>query len=1305
MLIRNRCRTLLSIVAVLVACFSLVACKNTSTQVVTASTWYADANLSTAPPITTQPTRVPFSLTDFEVANTSGAVYRDDFKTWSLSKTDGSGLSFTLNLSQVNSLQLRLKSAAAIVNGIPNNPIWVKVNGHKIFEEAFVDTDDQWHEVNWGVPEEMLVVGKNTIDFYLDGTASTQYFIKSLIVNPELNSYYQVDLSSSLAEPKPGYGSSPVTAFMFTPAASTGYTFEDNAMSLAPAPLSGDLAFDLDLDQLTMVQFVLNISSSYTSNCTINVSANGHTALTQSCANLDGFTNALFQIPQADLTLGNNQIRVTAAITEGTKGDGPLLIKTASAIPQKIYAKNGVLNTTLYAQFGDTTSVTGAQANSGDPATHIWTRGYGVKEDVIMIPAPTFHYKPSDVLNVNLVNKLSGENLAKFEEGEAQNLSEDSPVSADEVLDAAADKVRHEVNIPHNMNNTNLHVHGLHVDPGKDDVTIVIVPEGESDRGYDAPHHQNPPEGNPADDGLNEGSVADQSVKGGSWDYQYKIPSIHLPGTHWYHPHKHGSTAAQVENGMAGSMVIQETVGGANNDSIVPPSGLANAAGTNENKVNQTNYDHQAWSESFDRIMMVQEIANYGLQKGLANGGGKSKTVISINGDVLPTYTIQPGQLIRWRLVNAGTNHGAFSQFWLGKDTGRTYGSSTVYESATMYQVAADGITLSSKTPVTPLTPLLMGPGNRSDVLVQFPTPSSGTDTYTFFKYYPTNISIFDPSTNTYLLDCSTYSTTSPCTGSLASSAQAPSSNMYLFDVTGTQNNSSHTSVGNGSENFSGFIQEWQHTDTTVSPVTVAAQKNSVMPLIKVASKDAGNNALLDVTFGLANSGPQKFPNSGAWQPSQSGIGGGGTPAHTALFTVKVSGSAATNSPLMPNSDYLSTVSPLGSGAQPKYVSSITDADILQSRPVIFDRSGAAIEVKGNSKIVDGKQVGSNGTTRVRQFTLNGRPFALNDPIGNNTVAVNNRLKQGVTNCPVTDDTDDSTISVNQVNDGDEEATLDIVESLSLVDGDPKYQWSNAVNKSLTCKETTPPPADPTSEVFYWVNPSYFQTINGSGTSASPYSFDNEAITPDWEDISGITTPTILNTGHADINGIKVSKFPSLYLSGTNIPIAPGLPMAQTAEEWILINNSDIGHPFHIHINPFFVTEVGQLSYEAFADSGQSGKGEGEWLIRAVSADDSLPTKDAATNTPDTPTIYSGNSNVAKFVGKWWDTVIIPPHGYVKVRYWINVPDQTGFGTTVSVLDDASKQGIWVYHCHILRHEDRGMMMPVITQPTYNSPN
>ncbi len=1251
----------------------------------TPATWYSEIDLSTEATSLNPATSGASAISNLAVVNKTGATFRSDFNTWSMQDTNNTGITFSFSLTQASEVQLRMKTAAAIVDNVPNCPIKIMVNSSPLFldrnpdnsdlNNTYTDTNDHWHEVEWSISADQLNVGStNTVDIYLADPATTQYFIQSITLNPELNSYYEVDLSTATATTTVGYGSSPITEFSFTPAQSAGYTYDSGsqAVVLTPEPLPGKLTFDLTLDKLTMVQFAMKVTSSYTKNCSIRVSANGNSVLTESCANLDGFANILFQIPQADLVAGSNSIVVTAAITEATAGSGPLLIKNAAAIPQKIYSKNGVLNTTIYGQFGETTTISGAKV------ADIWTRGYGLKRDIMMIPAPTFHYLPGELLNVNLVNLLNTDNLKDFEAQNALDLSK----NPDEILDNVNDKVKHEVNIPHNLNNTNLHVHGLHVDPAKDDVTIVIVPEGESAAGYDAPHAQHP-----TTSGLDEGSVADQSVKNGSWDYQYRIPHTHLPGTHWYHPHKHGSTAAQLENGMAGSMVIQESCD-TGIKPIVPCSDTPNSVEGESST--QANYDRGDWEAKHDRVLMLQEIGNYGLQHGEGSSkttdrGAKARSDVTVNGEHQPTYTLAPGQLERCRFINAGANHQAFSHLWLGRKTSYTDGTDSagnpipIYVSATMWQVAADGITLNAMEKITPKSPLLLAPGNRADVLISIDKADKGT--YTLFKYYPGNISISsakasdteDKIKDNLIWDCS--AGTGTCSGTLSPIAAAPASNPYLFDAYGIGNS-------NGtSENFAGFKQHWINVDKT-SPIT------PIVPLIKAALQTADSN-FMDITFGLAQSGDKKFSLGKAWQPQLIGFGGGGiTP--TKLLTLNVSGTAVTDGPKMPSPSYLQKISPLGNnftGTIPKYVTPFTDnsSQILQSRPVLFDLSGAEIKVTGDG-------VKSKGFVRVKQFTLNGRPFTLNDPIGNNTTAVNGRLKQGVVATSATPGSEGSgTIPVNQVNVGEgsdeSEFVLNIHETLDLVDaGGSHSAWTNGGNTITESGGTVS-----TTDAYYWTNPGYYQSITGDSTNGYKYSNSSNDF-PTWEDVSGLKhkKPAVLNTGHGDIGGLSVSSISGL----------PGKPMATTGEEWILINNSDIGHPFHIHINPFFVTEVGQLSYETFPNLPP---GQGEWVIRAVSVDD-YPGKQSTDDAPTGVKKYNGHSAVAPFVGKWWDTVIIPPHGYVKVKYWMNVPNQEHFGNDAKVHDDHNKVGVWVYHCHILRHEDRGMMMPVITQlaPTSN---
>jgi len=102
--------------------------------------------------------------------------------------------------------------------------------------------------------------------------------------------------------------------------------------------------------------------------------------------------------------------------------------------------------------------------------------------------------------------------------------------------------------------------------------------------------------------------------------------------------------------------------------------------------------------------------------------------------------------------------------------------------------------------------------------------------------------------------------------------------------------------------------------------------------------------------------------------------------------------------------------------------------------------------------------------------------------------------------------------------------------------------------------------------------------------------------------------------------------------------------LLDSVEEWKLINKSQIEHPFHIHINPFQVVA-------RFA-----------------------PTE--GMQDPDKPLRFA-----APF--RWQDTIAIPAasggkNGYVIIRHRF---------------DDFP--GTYVFHCHILAHEDRGMMQLV----------
>ena len=116
------------------------------------------------------------------------------------------------------------------------------------------------------------------------------------------------------------------------------------------------------------------------------------------------------------------------------------------------------------------------------------------------IVGPTIIARPGDTLKIHLTNSLP---------------PEQNPMQCD-----ANGHCNH--NEPHNFNTTNLHFHGLHVDPGgiSDNVMIRVAPNGEQ-------------------------------------HYEVYIPNNHVAGTFWYHTHVHGAASVQVGSGMAGALIIR----------------------------------------------------------------------------------------------------------------------------------------------------------------------------------------------------------------------------------------------------------------------------------------------------------------------------------------------------------------------------------------------------------------------------------------------------------------------------------------------------------------------------------------------------------------------------------------------------------------------------------------------------------------------------------------------------------------------------------------------------------------------------
>jgi FtsP/CotA-like multicopper oxidase with cupredoxin domain len=240
----------------------------------------------------------------------------------------------------------------------------------------------------------------------------------------------------------------------------------------------------------------------------------------------------------------------------------------------------------------------------------------------------------------------------------------------------------------HDFNLTNLHGHGLHVQPNfaTDDAADPCQGEGCGPGGkYYGDHvlHEVPP-----------GAAAQYR-----WDLDED--GVHHEGTNWYHPHIHGSTAIQVMDGAAGAIIIEGEM-----DEI---PGVAKAK---ERVMVMTQVpvddertvplkEGEACTE--DNLSVTDFIAVERLRPTL------------VNGKLKPRIVTPPNQVERWRMVYAGSPDEVGMKLHVAKDPLCADFDKEPIETT---QIARDGIALpkfyKSDT-------IWVSPGYRADVMVKMP--------------------------------------------------------------------------------------------------------------------------------------------------------------------------------------------------------------------------------------------------------------------------------------------------------------------------------------------------------------------------------------------------------------------------------------------------------------------------------------------------------------------------------------------------------------------------------------------------------
>lgn len=127
---------------------------------------------------------------------------------------------------------------------------------------------------------------------------------------------------------------------------------------------------------------------------------------------------------------------------------------------------------------------------------------------------------------------------------------------------------------------------------------------------------------------------------GSSYQYQTTFPSTHMPGTHWVHPHVHGSAALHVSNGAALALIVKD-----------PPKYLPSVIEEAE--------DMLLLIQEFDLIRTKNVADQMGDKKfGYGTGTGPvfKSNVMMVNGQYMPHVKVRPKAWMRWRIVYAGHN-------------------------------------------------------------------------------------------------------------------------------------------------------------------------------------------------------------------------------------------------------------------------------------------------------------------------------------------------------------------------------------------------------------------------------------------------------------------------------------------------------------------------------------------------------------------------------------------------------------------------------------------------------------------------
>eukprot|EP01060_Flectonema_neradi_P010420 TRINITY_DN17505_c0_g1_i1.p1 TRINITY_DN17505_c0_g1~~TRINITY_DN17505_c0_g1_i1.p1 ORF type:complete len:662 (+),score=143.37 TRINITY_DN17505_c0_g1_i1:37-1986(+) len=281
------------------------------------------------------------------------------------------------------------------------------------------------------------------------------------------------------------------------------------------------------------------------------------------------------------------------------------------------------------------------------------TRLYRV-DGIVSLPAPTIIMKAGEQCTLKVINKLIGETCEEPKNGY------------------------------HCSDTTSLHTHGLHVSPWEDNIDTHIEPR-KSRRSRPDKH-----------------------------SYTYNVPDYHQQGTHWYHPHHHGSTTLQAMGGMAGVLLVEhaddvtlpEDIRVLYKTAKIPPIMLNHLVfnGTDE-YTGFTFLDYPSLIEQYDPVTVP-------LNPEWGDFSESGKDFYTANGQFNPSVTMFAEDATLFRLVHAGDICHVALQ--LQQDKGH----------CEILLLARDGVF--HPTPYIKLDSIVLTQGTRADVVIKCDAESIG---------------------------------------------------------------------------------------------------------------------------------------------------------------------------------------------------------------------------------------------------------------------------------------------------------------------------------------------------------------------------------------------------------------------------------------------------------------------------------------------------------------------------------------------------------------------------------------------------